>query len=191
MWALQRGSIQQFFLVFQFITVNNLLTGWLECGNPSQPSCQPQCSLLWLTPAKLLQDSELCPVVGQTAWKSWAGEALIIPASSLGWAVPQAASGVHLNWTHLLHPAFQGFLTVNLRPASKRSSKQGAWMGGKPSLGHACAMAGHNTDANILYGLCCTGKSEIPLLIPLGKLWPLDHEDPALHFSGVVFIHHL
>lgn len=52
-------------------------------------------------------------------------------------------------------------------------------------------MAGHNINANVLYGLCCAGKSETPLLIPLGKLWPLGHEDPALHFSGMVFIHHL
>lgn len=64
-------------------------------------------------------------------------------------------------------------------------------MGGKPSLSHSCAVAGHNVDATILYGLCCIGKSGSPLLIPLGKPWPLDHEDPALHFSGTIFVHHL
>lgn len=64
-------------------------------------------------------------------------------------------------------------------------------MGGKPSLGHFCAMAGHNIDANVLHGPCCTGKNETPLLIPLGELWHLDHEDPALHFSATVFVHDL
>lgn len=64
-------------------------------------------------------------------------------------------------------------------------------MGGKPSLSHSCAMAGHDVDATILYGLCCAGKSETPLLILLGKPWPLGHEDPALHFSGMVFVRHL
>lgn len=57
-------------------------------------------------------------------------------------------------------------------------------------------MAGHNIDATILLeralpGICWTGKSETSLLIQLGKLWPLDQENPALCSSGMVTVHHL
>lgn len=49
LWAVQGRAhlLQHCLLVIQFITRNNLLTGWLDCESPSQPSCQPQWLLLW------------------------------------------------------------------------------------------------------------------------------------------------
>lgn len=57
-------------------------------------------------------------------------------------------------------------------------------------------MAEHAIDFTILlekalFETCWAWKSETLLLIQLRKLWPLDQENPALLFSGMVFVPNL